>query len=89
MIITEWNEFRTLDLAKLKRLMKQPVLCDLRNIYSRTEVEDAGWTHIGVGKGRAGQGVKPRRASPAKRASMANGAAAPARRRSAAKGARA
>jgi len=53
-ILTEWNEFRTLDLAKLKRAMKQAVLCDLRNIYSPEEVEAAGWTHVGVGKGRPG-----------------------------------
>jgi len=54
-LITEWNEFRTLDLKKLKRVMKKPVLCDLRNIYTRDEVESAGWTHVGVGKGRAGR----------------------------------
>jgi UDPglucose 6-dehydrogenase len=53
-ILTEWNEFRTLDLAKLKRAMKQAVLCDLRNIYTPEEVEAAGWTHVGVGKGRPG-----------------------------------
>jgi UDPglucose 6-dehydrogenase len=62
-ILTEWNEFRTLDLAKLKRLMKKPVLCDLRNIYSPEEVEAQGWTHIGVGKGRPGKKPKARRKS--------------------------
>ena len=59
-ILTEWNEFRTLDLAKLKRAMEQPVLCDLRNIYSPEEVEAAGWAHVGVGKGRPGQSAKKR-----------------------------
>jgi hypothetical protein len=58
-ILTEWNEFRTLDLAKLKRVMKAPVLCDLRNIYEPEEIEAAGWTHYGVGKGRAGKAAKP------------------------------
>jgi UDPglucose 6-dehydrogenase len=67
-ILTEWNEFRTLDLAKLKRVMKKPVLCDLRNIYSPEEVEAQGWTHIGVGKGRPGKKAKARR-KPARRAS--------------------
>ena len=66
-ILTEWNEFRTLDLAKLKRVMKKPVLCDLRNIYSPEEVEAQGWTHIGVGKGRPGKKAKARR-KPARRA---------------------
>jgi len=54
-IVTEWNEFRNLDLAKLKRVVKSPVLCDLRNIYGAEEVEAAGWTHVGVGKGRPGR----------------------------------
>ena len=51
-IVTEWNEFRNLDLAKLKRLMRKPVLCDLRNIYDPDEVEAAGMRHVGVGRGR-------------------------------------
>jgi len=55
--------------ARLRRLMKQPVLCDLRNIYSPDEIEEAGWRHTGVGKGRPG--VAPRRSRsrvPAKKA---------------------
>jgi len=52
-IVTEWNEFRGMDLAKLKRLMKKPVLCDLRNIYDPEEVEAAGMRYVGVGRGRA------------------------------------
>src|SRR4029077_1527007 len=59
-IITEWNEFRTLDLARLKRSMKKPLLCDLRNIYSPDEIEAAGWTHVGVGKGRPGETARKR-----------------------------
>ncbi len=51
-IVTEWNEFRGMNLGRLKRLMKKPVLCDLRNLYDPEEVEAAGMTHIGVGRGR-------------------------------------
>jgi UDPglucose 6-dehydrogenase len=87
-IITEWNEFRTLDLAKLKKVMKKPVLCDLRNIYSPSDVEDAGWIHVGVGKGRPGKAPRPRRASATKSDSPANGSADVAKRRSPDKGAR-
>ncbi len=72
-ILTEWNEFRTLDLARLKRMMKSPVLCDLRNVYEPEEIEAAGWTHYGVGKGRAGKAAKPG-------AKRANGATRPPRR---------
>jgi UDPglucose 6-dehydrogenase len=65
-ILTEWNEFRNMDLARLKRLMRKPVLCDLRNIYDPEEVESAGMRHIGVGRGRVeAPRKKPRRRSPA------------------------
>jgi len=68
-IVTEWNEFRGMDLRRLKRLMKRPVLCDLRNIYDPAEVERAGMTHLGVGRGRIvngaphreGRATRPRR----------------------------
>ena len=53
-IVTEWNEFRNLDLDRLKQLVKAPVFCDLRNIYEPEEVEAAGWRHVGVGKGHPG-----------------------------------
>jgi UDPglucose 6-dehydrogenase len=61
-IVTEWNEFRNLDLGRLKRLMRRPVLCDLRNIYDPETVEAAGFTHVGVGRGRAGRPARARRA---------------------------
>jgi len=51
-IITEWNEFRNMDLARLRKLMRRPVLCDLRNIYDPADVEAAGLRYVGVGRGR-------------------------------------
>jgi len=51
-IVTEWNEFRGMDLRRLRNTMKKPVLCDLRNLYDADEVEAAGLVHIGVGRGR-------------------------------------
>jgi UDPglucose 6-dehydrogenase len=51
-IVTEWNEFRNLNLARLRRMMRKPVLCDLRNLYDPEEVEAAGMRHVGVGRGR-------------------------------------
>jgi len=59
-IVTEWNEFRGLSFARLKRVMKKPVLCDLRNLYQRDEVEAAGFIHVAVGKGRAGEAARKR-----------------------------
>ncbi len=50
-IVTEWDEFRALDLRRLAKIMKAPVLVDLRNIYPPEEAKRAGLTLTGVGKG--------------------------------------
>ena len=42
-IMTEWNEFRALDLEKLSSRMRSPVMADLRNLYSRTEALKNGF----------------------------------------------
>lgn len=49
-IVTEWNAFRALDFARLKSLMKNPVLVDLRNIYGRDELERHGFSYFCVGR---------------------------------------
>jgi UDPglucose 6-dehydrogenase len=49
-IATEWNEFKELDLKKIKKLMKQPVIVDGRNIYSPAEVKKLGFTYAGMGR---------------------------------------
>jgi UDPglucose 6-dehydrogenase len=50
-LLTEWNEFRGLDLAKLARKMATPQMADLRNVYDPEEVREAGFTaYIGVGR---------------------------------------
>jgi UDPglucose 6-dehydrogenase len=50
-IITEWNEFRALDLARVKSLLKEPVVVDLRNIYDPVEMAAAGFRYSCVGRG--------------------------------------
>ena len=49
-IVTEWDEFRALDLNKVKERLKDNVLVDLRNIYNRREVEMLGIKYIGIGQ---------------------------------------
>ena len=49
-IVTEWNEFRALDVPRLKAVMKAPVLVDLRNIYRAEEVEKHGFSYTSVGR---------------------------------------
>ena len=48
-LVTEWNEFRALDLDRLKTIMKAPVFVDLRNVYSAREVNSNGFEYQGVG----------------------------------------
>lgn len=49
-IVTEWNQFRLLDLKRAKSLLKQPVLVDLRNIYKAEDMEAAGFRYYSVGR---------------------------------------
>ncbi|MEO0080558.1 MAG: UDP-glucose/GDP-mannose dehydrogenase family protein [candidate division WOR-3 bacterium] len=49
-IITEWPQFRKLDLNALKERMRLPIICDGRNLFERAEVESLGFTYIGVGR---------------------------------------
>jgi len=49
-IVTEWNEFRSLDLDRLRGTMAAPLLIDLRNVYRRREVEAKGFVYECVGR---------------------------------------
>lgn len=49
-VMTEWNEFMQLDLARVKDLMKKPTLVDGRNIYEPKKTKDLGFTYLGVGR---------------------------------------
>ena len=49
-IVTEWNEFRSLDFARMKELMRSPILVDLRNIYEPEHVTATGFSYSCVGR---------------------------------------
>ncbi len=51
MVITEWNEFKQLDLARICSLMRHPVIYDGRNIYDTKEMDSLGFYYRGVGRG--------------------------------------
>jgi UDPglucose 6-dehydrogenase len=55
-IVTEWDEFRALDLDKVAAAMRGKILVDLRNVYDREDAEEAGLTYFGVGRGRIEKG---------------------------------
>ncbi len=49
-LITEWDQFRALDLERLKAGMRQPVLVDLRNVYNPVEMKARGFRYFSVGR---------------------------------------
>jgi UDPglucose 6-dehydrogenase len=49
-ILTEWNEFRALDLKRVKAMLKKPLMVDLRNIYRPALMAAEGFTYISVGR---------------------------------------
>jgi UDPglucose 6-dehydrogenase len=49
-ILTEWDQFRALDLERVRRAMRAPLIIDLRNIYRPQEVRAAGFTYVSVGR---------------------------------------
>jgi len=49
-LLTEWNEFRALDLARVKSLLRSPIVIDLRNIYQPQEMADAGFVYHSIGR---------------------------------------
>ncbi|MFN8634711.1 MAG: UDP-glucose/GDP-mannose dehydrogenase family protein [Chloroflexota bacterium] len=53
-LLTEWNEFKQLDLGRLKSLMAKPIFVDGRNVYDPSAMSAAGFTYLSVGRGAVG-----------------------------------
>lgn len=51
-IVTEWEQFRALDFRRIKKLMSNPAVVDLRNIYEGSDLEKIGFVYEGVGRGK-------------------------------------
>lgn len=51
LIITEWDEFKELDFARIKKLLKRPVIIDGRNIYDPQDLKEKGFHYICIGRG--------------------------------------
>jgi UDPglucose 6-dehydrogenase len=49
-LATEWNQFRRLDLQRIKGLLKTPIFIDLRNVYDPDQMEQMGFNYCGVGR---------------------------------------
>ena len=52
-ILTEWDQFRALDLTRVKRLMRQPVMVDLRNVYRPEDMRARGFRYASIGRPQA------------------------------------
>jgi len=48
--VTEWNQFRALDMARVRDLMRSPKIADLRNIYDPADMRELGFEYVGVGR---------------------------------------
>lgn len=49
-IVTEWNQFRALDMNRIRKSMKTPKIADLRNIYDPASISELGFEYVGVGR---------------------------------------
>ena len=46
---TEWNEYRGIDLYKIKKLLQKPIILDLRNIFNKNELNEIGYSYYSIG----------------------------------------
>jgi UDPglucose 6-dehydrogenase len=53
-LITEWNEFKQLDMARIHDLMRRPILLDGRNVYDPQQMREMGFIYRGMGRGYSG-----------------------------------
>ncbi|MBC8791043.1 MAG: UDP-glucose 6-dehydrogenase [Tagaea sp. CACIAM 22H2] len=58
LIITEWNEFRALQLDRVKKLLKKPVIVDLRNCYAPADMKAAGFEYTSIGRPATATGAE-------------------------------
>jgi len=49
-LVTEWNQFRMLDVERVRKLLRRPVLIDLRNVYEPGSLREAGFDYVSVGR---------------------------------------
>jgi len=50
MVVTEWDEFRNIDMGRVKALLKKPIVVDGRNIYNPGQMQAQGFTYLGIGR---------------------------------------
>jgi UDPglucose 6-dehydrogenase len=56
-VVTEWNEFKNVDLLRLREELRRPVVIDGRNIYDPERMDALGFIYRGIGRGHGGTGI--------------------------------
>lgn len=54
LLATEWNEFKQIDFAQIKKLLRSPIILDGRNLWDSEHLKSLGFTYIGIGRGNIG-----------------------------------
>ena len=49
-LMTEWNQYRALDLERLQKMLRKPLFIDLRNVYTPETIKAEGFQYVGVGR---------------------------------------
>jgi UDPglucose 6-dehydrogenase len=57
LLVTEWNEFKQLDMAHVRDMMRQPILLDGRNVYDPQQMREMGFIYRGMGRGYSGEAI--------------------------------
>ena len=52
MVVTDWNEYRHPDFARIKSTLRRPIVIDGRNLYDATKMTSLGFTYFSFGRGR-------------------------------------
>ena len=50
LILTEWNQFRNLNLSRIKKLLRSPIIVDMRNLYDPEKTKKIGFQYSGIGR---------------------------------------
>ena len=58
-VATPWNEFKQLDMHRIRNSMRQPIVIDGRNMYEPIKMREMGFTYRGIGRGTNGEGIDP------------------------------
>jgi UDPglucose 6-dehydrogenase len=66
LVLTEWDEFRHLDFARIRKLLKYPIVVDGRNLLDPRQMQELGFTYLSIGRPDVEAGAQNTRAATGK-----------------------